>query len=214
MVLAILAAVVAACPRRNDRNEESWTPARDRRNGDRHTRARPPADPPASDAGRPANRGSANRLGACGRSPDRRADPRSEPRDHHGSGCSARGDIRRDRPEQGATLENVGVEFTADGRMILTAGRVGYGFVNADNVTLIGRLIALDGRLELETESISPRGHGHLADPELCEPGIATVYVEVVHRRGAHDRRPDRIARAPVKVDHPWRRRGTRHAST
>lgn len=60
--------------------------------------------------------------------------------------------------QSGATLEDVGVQFTADGKMVLTAGRVGYGFVNADNVTLVGRLIAVDGRLELETESISPRG--------------------------------------------------------
>lgn len=60
--------------------------------------------------------------------------------------------------QSGATLENVGVQFTADGKMILTAGRVGYGFINADNVTLVGRLIAVDGRLELETESITPRG--------------------------------------------------------
>lgn len=60
--------------------------------------------------------------------------------------------------QSGATLENVGVQFTADGKMVLTAGRVGYGFINADNVTLVGRLIAVDGRLELETESISPRG--------------------------------------------------------
>ncbi len=59
--------------------------------------------------------------------------------------------------EQGATLENVGVQFTGDGKMILTAGRVGYGFVNAENVTLVGRLVAVDGKLELQTESISPR---------------------------------------------------------
>ncbi len=60
--------------------------------------------------------------------------------------------------EQGATLDNVGVKFTADGKMILTAGRVGYGFVNADNVTLVGRLVAVNGKLELQTESITPRG--------------------------------------------------------
>ena len=60
--------------------------------------------------------------------------------------------------EQGATIENVGVQFTAEGKMVLTAGRVGYGFVNADNVTLVGRLIAVDGKLELQTESITPRG--------------------------------------------------------
>ena len=60
--------------------------------------------------------------------------------------------------ESGATLENVGVQFTADGKMILTAGRLGYGFVSADNVVLVGRLIAADGKLQLQTESISPRG--------------------------------------------------------
>ena len=59
--------------------------------------------------------------------------------------------------QSGATLENVGVQFTADGKMILTAGRVGYGFVNADNVTLVGRLVAVDGKLQLQTESITPR---------------------------------------------------------
>lgn len=59
---------------------------------------------------------------------------------------------------QGATLDNVGVEFTADGKMILTAARVGYGLVNADNVTLVGRLVAVNGKLELQTESIAPRG--------------------------------------------------------
>jgi hypothetical protein len=60
--------------------------------------------------------------------------------------------------DSGATLENVGVQFTADGKMILTAARVGYGFVNAENVTLVGRLLAVDGRLQLETESVAPRG--------------------------------------------------------
>jgi hypothetical protein len=42
--------------------------------------------------------------------------------------------------------------------MILTAGRVGYGFVDAQNVTLVGRLVAVDGKLQLQTESITPRG--------------------------------------------------------
>lgn len=60
--------------------------------------------------------------------------------------------------ESGATVENVGVQFTADGKMILTAGRLGYGFISAENLVLVGRLIAVDGKLQLETESISPRG--------------------------------------------------------
>lgn len=60
--------------------------------------------------------------------------------------------------QQGATLDNLAVRFTGDGRMILTAGRVGYGFVSADDVTLVGRLVAVDGKLQLQTESIAPRG--------------------------------------------------------
>ncbi len=60
--------------------------------------------------------------------------------------------------ESGATLDNVGIRFTNDGKMTMTAGRVGYGFVNADNVTLIGRLVAVNGKLQLETESVQPRG--------------------------------------------------------
>jgi hypothetical protein len=60
--------------------------------------------------------------------------------------------------ESGATLENLDVRFTADGRMLLTASRVGYGFVNADNVTMVGRLMAVDGKLKFQPESVSPRG--------------------------------------------------------
>ncbi len=76
--------------------------------------------------------------------------------------------------ESGATLENVEVQFTADGKMILTAGRVGYGFISADNVVLVGRLIAVDGKLQLETESISPRG--------LVTSFIPTVANEALQR--------------------------------
>lgn len=60
--------------------------------------------------------------------------------------------------ESGATLEGITVDFTADGRMVLAATRVGYGFITAENVTISGKLIAVDGRLEFQTESISPRG--------------------------------------------------------
>lgn len=60
--------------------------------------------------------------------------------------------------ESGATLEGIKVDFTADGRMVLGATRVGYGFITAENVTISGRLLAVDGRLEFQTESVSPRG--------------------------------------------------------
>lgn len=60
--------------------------------------------------------------------------------------------------ESGATLEGLAVDFTADGRMVLAATRVGYGFITAENVTIGGKLIAVDGRLEFQTETISPRG--------------------------------------------------------
>lgn len=86
--------------------------------------------------------------------------------------------------EQGATLENVGIEFTAGGQMILTAGRVGYGFINADNVTLVGRLLAVDGRLELQTESIAPRGIVTSLIPTIANQALqnytAQWYIEEV----------------------------------
>lgn len=57
----------------------------------------------------------------------------------------------------GATLQGVGVDFT-DGKMRLTAERASYSLVNVENLEVVGRLVAVDGQLQMETESVSPRG--------------------------------------------------------
>lgn len=59
--------------------------------------------------------------------------------------------------EGGLVLESPGVRFT-DGRMQLTATRLQYGPVDVRDLALAGRLVAQNGRLQLEVESISPRG--------------------------------------------------------
>jgi hypothetical protein len=155
--LAILAVVVSACARRDGRRE-SWTPQPVTGSMEIGTRApdlRPTLAPPtrAVEATAPlptmAAAPTAAPTVAATRDPNRVVITEADVVRSVTSGATA---------ESGASLENVGVQFTSDGKMVLTAGRVGYGFVNADNVTLVGRLIAVDGRLELETESISPRG--------------------------------------------------------
>jgi hypothetical protein len=57
----------------------------------------------------------------------------------------------------GAQIEGLGVEFT-DGKMRLTAQRVAYGPVNLSDLVLVGQLVAKDGQLQLETESVQPGG--------------------------------------------------------
>lgn len=58
--------------------------------------------------------------------------------------------------QNGLTLENLSVQF-ADEKMRLAAGRLRYGSVDVQNLVLEGRLAAVDGKLQLETESITPR---------------------------------------------------------
>ncbi len=57
----------------------------------------------------------------------------------------------------GASLEGLTVRFS-DGQMTLSATRLGYGGLSVSNLTLVGRLVARNGKLELVTESITPRG--------------------------------------------------------
>ncbi len=57
----------------------------------------------------------------------------------------------------GATLEGLTVRF-ADERMTFRADRLRYGDISVADLTLIGRLVAKAGKLELMTESVTPRG--------------------------------------------------------
>lgn len=59
--------------------------------------------------------------------------------------------------EQGLVTEDLTVRFT-NGKIHVTAKRLSYGMVNIRNLDLVGRLIAKNGQLQFEAESISPRG--------------------------------------------------------
>ncbi len=83
----------------------------------------------------------------------------------------------------GLALELPSVRFT-DGKMQLTAARLQYGPVDVRDLALIGRLVAQDGRLQLEAESISPRGLVTSLIPSFANQALAQYtaqwYVEEV----------------------------------
>jgi hypothetical protein len=85
--------------------------------------------------------------------------------------------------QQGLALEGLGVEFT-EGRMRLTADRLTYGPADVRDLTLFGSLFAQDGRLQLETESISPAGLITSLIPSFANQALAQYaaqwYVEAV----------------------------------
>jgi hypothetical protein len=85
--------------------------------------------------------------------------------------------------QQGATIENLNVRF-ADDKMTVTAGKIGYGLINLQNLNLVGRLVAKDGVLSLEVESISPRGLVSNFIPTMANQALAQYganwYVEDV----------------------------------
>lgn len=74
--------------------------------------------------------------------------------------------------QQGATIEGAGVTF-GQGRMRLSAVRLSYGPLNVQNLVLIGRLVATDGVLQLETESIAPRSLVTSLIPPLANQALA-----------------------------------------
>lgn len=59
--------------------------------------------------------------------------------------------------QQGVNVQNLKVRF-ADGKIHITADRLGYGLIQVQNLSLVGRLVANNGVLSLQTESISPGG--------------------------------------------------------
>ena len=88
--------------------------------------------------------------------------------------------------QQGVNIENLNVRF-ADGKMNLTAGKIGYGLIKLQNLNLVGRLIARDDVLSLEVDSISPRGLAANFIPTMANQALATYaaewYVEDVQIR-------------------------------
>ncbi len=57
----------------------------------------------------------------------------------------------------GVHTENLRVRFTG-GKTWITADRVTYSLIDVQNLTIVGRLVAQNGKLQLETESVSPQG--------------------------------------------------------
>ena len=88
--------------------------------------------------------------------------------------------------QQGASIENLNVRF-ADGKMTITAGKIGYGLIKLQNLNLVGRLVARDGVLSLEVDSISPRGLATNFIPTMANQALAKYgaawYVEDVQIR-------------------------------
>jgi len=85
--------------------------------------------------------------------------------------------------QQGATMQNLKVRF-ADGKTLITADSVGYGFIQVQNLDLVGRLVASDGALGLTVESISPGGLAAGLIPSVANQALAQYasqwYVEEV----------------------------------
>ena len=85
--------------------------------------------------------------------------------------------------QQGLTIDGLGVAFT-DGRMRLTADRLNYGPADVLDLVLVGSLVAQDGRLQLQTESISPGGLITSLIPAFANQALAQYtaqwYVEEV----------------------------------
>jgi hypothetical protein len=59
--------------------------------------------------------------------------------------------------DSGLTTENLAVRFSGD-KTNITASRVSYSMFGVDNLALSGQLVARDGALQMDVESVSPRG--------------------------------------------------------
>jgi hypothetical protein len=85
--------------------------------------------------------------------------------------------------QQGLALDGLGVEFT-DGQMRLTADRLSYGPAVVLDLVLVGALVAQDGRLQLETESVAPGGLVTALIPAFANQALAQYaaqwYIEEV----------------------------------
>ena len=75
------------------------------------------------------------------------------------------------------------MQFTG-GKLRLTANRLSYGPISVQNLVLVGRLVAQDGRLQLQTESIAPGGLVTALIPSFANQALAQYaaqwYVEEV----------------------------------
>jgi len=86
--------------------------------------------------------------------------------------------------QEGLVLDGLAVKFT-EGQMRLAADRLSYGPADVFDLVLVGSLTAQDGRLQLNTESISPDGLITSLIPAFANQALAQYaaqwYVEEVH---------------------------------
>ncbi len=85
--------------------------------------------------------------------------------------------------QNGLSLDGLSVRF-ADERLRLAAERLRYGSIDVQNLVVVGRLVAVNGRLQLETESITPRGLVTALIPTFANQALAQYtaqwYIEEV----------------------------------
>jgi hypothetical protein len=84
---------------------------------------------------------------------------------------------------EGLDVEGLDVRFSG-GKMHLTADTVNYGMFRLRNLSLVGRLVAEDGQLQIEVESVSPIGLAGAMIPRLANEAMGQLggrwYVEDV----------------------------------
>lgn len=88
--------------------------------------------------------------------------------------------------EQGVKAQGLQVYFR-DGKMTVSADELGLGPVQVKQLVMVGRLLARDGQLRFESESVSPRGLVTSLLPALANQALtqyaAQWYVEDVQTR-------------------------------
>jgi hypothetical protein len=83
----------------------------------------------------------------------------------------------------GAQVQGLDVRF-ADGKMRLSADQLTYGMVNVNDLVLVGRLVAANGQLQMQVESVQPGGIIGAVIPSVVNQALAQYasrwYVEDV----------------------------------
>jgi len=85
--------------------------------------------------------------------------------------------------QEGLNVEGLEVRFSG-GKMRLTANQLVYGMVSLQDLELVGSLTAVEGRLQLNVDSIQPGGLVGAMIPALANEALAQYgaewYVESV----------------------------------
>jgi hypothetical protein len=84
----------------------------------------------------------------------------------------------------GVDATNLQLHFTG-GKVRITADRISYGIIQANNLVYVGHLVAQDGALRVEAESVSPGGMIGALMPTIVNQALrqyaSSWYVEQVH---------------------------------